>query len=182
MHIVRCVHNQILAPRLRHTKRGGVGVSSKWQPHVWLWTDFMKFYLHRTTRSTLQLPDGRHGKAITARLSQCIEVDWSTYLHQVKINAIPRVKYHTPAWMMGPEPTQHRKDRIMNRHRDPDYQRKYRCKTCKGLDCGLSCRTVDNWGIQTKRRWDNSEGRKTNLIVSPNLWTINAAVSSARQE
>jgi len=47
----------------------------------------MKYFVHRLTKATLQLPDvKRHGQAIKFRLSQCEEVNWSQYLHQVKLN------------------------------------------------------------------------------------------------
>jgi len=130
MHIVRCA---------RHLTR------MRW------WADFMKFYLHYSG-ATIQAPETNHDVSMRFLLSVCREVDWATYLHQVKLNAIPRVKYHTPAWMMGPEPTQKRIDRIMRRRRTPDYERKYRCRTCKGLNCGLSCISVDNGGVQKKPR------------------------------
>lgn len=50
-------------------------------------TEVMKYFVHKISKATLQLPDvKRHGQSIKFRLSQCNEVDWSQYLHQVKTN------------------------------------------------------------------------------------------------
>ena len=105
----------------------------------------MKYYIHPHTRATMQVPEKRnkyHHEDISMNFltSVCNEVDEKQYLRQVEINAIPRQRYHTPVWMMGPEPTKERLKTIMGGKKPV---KNGRCRTCGGLNCGLSCVTGD---------------------------------------